>query len=204
MDSLLDALTLEGAFTHRPRETRELKALRRQAGVLFDAIERELPTASAGRRAILLDRYDLLYRIVRQAETPEALLEPWRRSIVDLWAKGDRSVSQGTLALMFARRIRRGDRGVDPKYVSLYSTLLSRWCRELTFADTFASLPDDENYRRLSLLLADDLSAYMRDQSAAKRRWIAANRLSDARQTTLSPAARKEYRRFAQLANTTN
>ncbi len=120
----------------------------------------------------LLESYDLLYRICNGVPCHDYLRQV-RLAAVQLWLKGDRSISQTDAVLMIAREADRDIRQLEPRYSRYLFQVLQQWIDELNRYGRFRSLPIKEAARRLRYLLDHDLFAYLGSrQQAIKHRWL--------------------------------
>lgn len=166
---------------------------------LADSIAAMIPTADADRLDTLVDLHDILYRMGYYRAPSPALHIAARQRFVDAWFHGDKRISATRVAALVGRQIRRNPADVAPKMLDWYCRTMGDWCSQLSYADRFADIPPAENYNRLTLMLNENLWAYIPgDQTSAKRRWINANTVSDP--SALSPAVRDAYDSFIQAA----
>lgn len=90
---------------------------------------------------------------------------------VGQWLKGDRSVSQEELAETAVSLMADDYFGVADRYRSWVFDLRRRWARDFEYSFRPTAPDRAALYRRLALLLAADLSPYVSDPAASKRRW---------------------------------
>ncbi len=166
---------------------------------LTDSIAAMLPTADADSLDTLIELHDILHRMgYYRAPSPE-LHSAARQRFVEAWLHGDKRISATRVAALVAKQIRRNQDDVSPKMLDWYCRTMGDWCSQLCYADSFSDLPPAENYNRLTILLNENLWAYIPgDQTSAKRRWINANTVSDP--SSLSPTVRDAYDSFIQAA----
>lgn len=166
---------------------------------LADSIAAMMPTADPDSLDTLMDLHDILHRMgYYRAPSPE-LHSAARRRFVDAWLHGDKRISATRVATLVAKQIRHNQADLPPKMIDWYCRTMSDWCSQLSYADSFADIPPVENYNRLTIMLNENLWAYIPgDQTSAKRRWINANTVSDP--STLSPAVRDAYDSFMHAA----
>ncbi|GEM_PF-2602903 len=166
---------------------------------LADSIAAMMPTADPDSLDTLMDLHDILHRMgYYRAPSPE-LHSAARRRFVDAWLHGDKRISATRVATLVAKQIRHNQADLPPKMIDWYCRTMGDWCSQLSYADSFADIPPVENYNRLTIMLNENLWAYIPgDQTSAKRRWINANTVSDP--STLSPAVRDAYDSFMHAA----
>lgn len=166
---------------------------------LADSIADMLPTADADSLDTLIDLHDILYRMGYYRAPSHELHSAARQRFVDAWLHGDKRISATRVAALVAKQIRRNQDDVSPKMLDWYCRTVGDWCSQLSYADTFADISPIENYNRLTIMLSENLWAYIPgDQTSAKRRWINANTVSDP--SALSPSLRDAYDSFIQAA----
>ena len=166
---------------------------------LADSIAAMMPTADPDSLDTLMDLHDILHRMgYYRAPSPE-LHSAARRRFVDAWLHGDKRISATRVAALVGKQIRHNQADLPPKMIDWYCRTMGDWCSQLSYADSFADIPPVENYNRLTIMLNENLWAYIPgDQTSAKRRWINANTVSDP--STLSPAVRDAYDSFMHAA----
>lgn len=151
----------------------------------------------------LLRAYETLYRIVNEASDSD-YIRSVRLQLVDLWLKGDKSISKTDMVLGILYEAARDNRTLQRRYSQYAFSIVSDWIRELRLRGTFPNTPFNEAYARLSYLLTDDLSAYFapREQAAAKNRWIETHTLADGQIDRLPPRDLHAYLDFTRAALT--
>lgn len=182
---------------HRP--SLEERAAAIEVRDLADRIAAMLPTADADSLDTLVDLHDILYRMGYYRAPSTELHSAARQRFVNAWLHGDKRISATRVAALVAKQIHRNQDGVSQKMLDWYCRTMGDWCSQLSYADRFADIPPAENYNRLTIMLNENLWAYIPgDQTSAKRRWINANTVSDP--SALSPAVRDAYDSFIQAA----
>lgn len=191
--------TAGGGLTggHRPSVEEQTAAI--EVRDLADSIAAMMPTADPDSLDTLMDLHDILHRMgYYRAPSPE-LHSAARRRFVDAWLHGDKRISATRVAALVGKQIRHNQADLPPKMIDWYCRTMGDWCSQLSYADSFADIPPVENYNRLTIMLNENLWAYIPgDQTSAKRRWINANTVSDP--STLSPAVRDAYDSFMHAA----
>lgn len=196
---LLSRYQAAGGLTdgHRPSVEEQTAAI--EVRDLADSIAAMMPTADPDSLDTLMDLHDILHRMgYYRAPSPE-LHSAARRRFVDAWLHGDKRISATRVAALVGKQIRHNQADLPPKMIDWYCQTMGDWCSQLSYADSFADIPPVENYNRLTIMLNENLWAYIPgDQTSAKRRWINANTVSDP--STLSPAVRDAYDSFMHAA----
>lgn len=162
----------------------------------------------------LLSYHDMLYRVGFHEAPPRKFREDVIARIFEEWEKGDSWISEADLYAIVAPQVRARNPQLNPRYFSVYYRLRESWCRWLRHHDSFminvdASSRENgmtyaENYRRLTQLVSDNLSAYFpNDEKECKSRWVAANLIdpNDEYVLFLSNEDEMEYHRFMTKAS---
>ena len=161
----------------------------------------------------LLSYHDMLYRVGFHEVPPRKFREDVVARIFEEWEKGDSGISEADLYAIVAPQVRARNPQLNPRHFSVYYRLRESWCRWLRHHDSFminvnASSRENgmtyaENYRRLTQLVSDNLSAYFpNDEKERKSRWVAANIIvpNDEYVLFLSNEDEMEYNRFLKKA----
>lgn len=161
-----------------------------------------------------LSYHDMLYRVGFHEAPPRKFREDIIARIFEEWEKGDSGISEADLYAIVAPQVRARNPQLNPRHFSVYYRLRESWCRWLRHHDSFMINVDTssrengmtyaENYRRLTQLISDNLSAYFpEDEKERKRRWVAANIIvpNDEYVLFLSNEDEIEYHRFMTKAS---
>lgn len=122
----------------------------------------------------LLGCYDIAHRIGRHRPPSGRFMRDVRLAIVQRWARGEKTVTDTTIASLLAPEVSRGITTLDTRYTDCYYMLIDSWVRELERHGHFSGLPPAEARERLELLMAEPLSAHFPTAAqarAAKQRW---------------------------------
>lgn len=162
----------------------------------------------------LLSYHDMLYRVGFHEAPPRKFREDIIARIFEEWEKGDSGISEADLYAIVAPQVRAHNPQLNPRHFSVYYRLRESWCQWLRHHDSFminvdASSRENgmtyaENYRRLTQLVSDNLSAYFpNDEKECKSRWVAANLIdpNDEYVLFLSNEDEMEYHRFMTKAS---
>ncbi len=202
---------LAGGFAARAGSNPAIREARVQGDVWLKSVEvliEKTLTAPDSAEGItlgavprLLDAYDLLCRVCRGAPARDFIRKARLRA-ADLWAKGNRSISQTNVVLGILREVSGDNRALEGRYTRFALSVLGRWIDELTRYGRFHDIPPHEAYSRLACLLRTDLYGYLgsREQSGLKARWAKSYALSDDRLDSLSANDLRSYIAFVQTA----
>lgn len=150
---------------------------------------------------VLLDSYDLLYRVCNGCPCYDYLREV-KLKTVNRWLKGDKSISDTDVVLLLLSETDRDIRSLEKRYTDYAFSILGKWIDELTKYGRFINTPLTEAYKRLVYLLNDDLFAYLgrKDkQDTAKVAWTNTYVLQD--HTSLDTRTLLRYIGFLLTAN---
>lgn len=127
-------------------------------------------------------------------------------TIADLWAKGNRNVTETDVVLGLAREANRDIGAMDKKYAHFAYSAIDRWIDQLSQRSVGSKIPFGERYARLAYLLNDNLYAYLGTigQAKAKRQWIIDYSLSESQLNKLSASDLQHYIYFVNAASTTS
>lgn len=161
----------------------------------------------------LLSYHDMLYRVGFHEAPPRTFREDVVARIFEEWEKGGSGISEADLYAIVAPQVRARNPQLNPRHFSVYYRLRESWCRWLRHYDSFmeaaasrgeSGITYAENYRRLTQLISDNLSAYFpNDEKERKSRWVAANLIvpNDEYVLFLSNEDEMEYHRFMTKAS---
>lgn len=171
----------EGGFDIPAKCTLATRVVRRQCigwlrevKILIESIlSGGVTYANLGDIPRLLQSYDYFYRIGNGITCYDFLREVKLRT-ADLWAKGDRSVSQTDVVLLLLSEVDRNVGGLEERYAKYAIDEMSSWVDELVEYGVFEGVSMQETYRRLSYLLNADLFAYFgrKDEAKVKAQWV--------------------------------
>ncbi len=178
--------------------SREERALCAEIRVFARELRDMIPDAAPEHLYELTTYHDMLHRVGFHEVPPQKFSEDMQRRFFESWTGGKAAVSEAEIYAMIAPKVRANAAAVDPRYYSAYYRLKKAWIRELSVRDSFRGVSQAENYRRLSQLLADNLSdcypGGKAEAQARKQRWVTANLVSDP--SLLDSDTREAYRRF--------
>lgn len=144
--------------------------------------EDAMPTVAAGHLLRLTDTYAWLTRLLTGYAPSPLRIQTWNRRALDAWASAQsaprktaedaETVSDTDAIAAIQQQLRQTPRSVDARHLTAYIRVTGAWCRQLRTADRLPGLTEEENVRRLRLLLAANLRAYYgTHEPAIKSRW---------------------------------
>lgn len=205
---LAGCLNIDG---HVP--SREERALQSEIREFARSLRNNFDNCKPKHLYPLLSYHDMLYRVGFHEAPPRKFREDIIARIFEEWEKGDSGISEADLYAIVAPQVRARNPQLNPRHFSVYYRLRESWCRWLRHHDSFMEAAASrgergityaENYRRLTQLISDNLSAYFpNDEKERKSRWVAANLIvpNDEYVLFLSNEDEMEYHRFMTRAS---
>ena len=160
-----------------------------------DRMARVLPTCTATDIASLTGYYSTLYTIGYSRMPETALLEKQRDRLLRLWQSGDRTIGESDVYGLLSDSMNNPLSVITPAARRAFDKLRECWMRTLKQHSTFPGTDTYERYRRLALIMRDNINPWFGGNSAAaKRRWYETNRIADI--STLGTKILTAYRQF--------
>lgn len=160
--------------------------LSRDERMLMNEIQEFLPiveTTFDNKSALyivrLYSRYDIVYRIGNRRPPSKELLPRLFTRAMNLWLKGDNTVTEEDLIAMHQNV---NQRNIDSKYTDWSISVQSKWIAELeNNGGRFIDTTDQPIIQqRLSILLRANLWPYFTDkEKEVKENWMKANMIDD-------------------------
>lgn len=199
---------LQGGFRLPKVTNRQILLIQTQGLTWIREVKRLISDILEGRSMslaaipALLDSYDLIHRISKDAEDTRYIRDVRLRT-VDRWLKGDKSIPRTDVVLEILKELHRDGASMPDRYATFALQTVGDWVDHLNGHGGFGTLPVPEIYDRLTCLIRTDLSAYLgsRDQNDCKRRWIATYTLTDEELALLDTPALWAYIAFARSAS---
>lgn len=183
-NQMAGALVFDG---HAP--TPEEEDIKRDCRQLSDRICIELSGCKEEDIPILLECYDLTYRMGYSRMPDMKFIERNRKRIIQAWENGNRGIEESVVFSILSTPCGQ-TYGTDNKRRSnTYCLLLDRWTNTLRMHNRFPDATTYENYQRLALIMHENLP------EETKYTWYEHNRIED----LSSPGSTilRSYRRFA-------
>lgn len=193
-------LTMKGQYIglttidgHKPTvEEIEVRSEIRRA---CDHMARVLSTCTATDIASLTGYYSILYTIGYSRMPETTLLEKQRDRLLRLWQSGDRTIEESDVYGLLSDSMNNPQSAMPQATRRTFDRLRDGWVRTLKQHSTFPDTDTYERYRRLALIMRDNIDPWFGGNStAAKRRWYETNRIADI--STLGTKILTAYRQF--------
>lgn len=172
---LLGLATIDG---HRPSP--EEKELKREISRTCERMAKTLSGCAPGEIAELTGYYTLLYTMGYHRLPEASLMERQRERLLKQWLAGDRTIRESDVYGMLMDTVKNPMLAVPAPQRQALEKLRADWAATLKKHATFPDATAYECYRRLSLVMKDDVDSYLDgDSSEAKAKWYNKNRISD-------------------------
>lgn len=193
-------LTMKGQYIgltaidgHKP--TAEEIEVRSEIRRACDRMARVLPTCTATDIASLTGYYSTLYTIGYSRLPETTLLERQRDRLLRLWQSGDRTIEESDVYGLLSDSMNNPLSAITPAERRAFDRLREDWVRTLKQHATFPDTDTYERYRRLALIMRDNIDPWFGGNSAAaKRRWYETNRIAGI--SALGTKIMTAYRQF--------
>ena len=183
-------MTLDG---HEP--TNEEQEIAVQCKVLSNDISRLLDKCRDEEIALLLECYDLAYRLGHGKMPDRDYIDNRKRRIFEAWKAGNMRIEESVVFGIVAADVRQNNTRTIPEYRETYIKLKSKWLDTLRRFNRFPGVTTYENYQRLALIMRENLSDSCNNEKAAKQEWFEHNKVDDL--SCLNSRILSSYRRFA-------
>lgn len=128
-------------------------------------------------RAILMDRYDMLYRYACQSVPDMLFINRQKYSVVESLLKGNKKIDVAETLWMIDVALRQSKYFDSAgKAKKLYDTVLSSWVDDFLSTGNFLSVSQNEAVRRALTFMKEDIRPYTDNPETVKK--AAANRIS--------------------------
>lgn len=178
---------------HRPSdEERELQSEVRRTS---DRMAKALTHCPAKEIASLTGYYSILHTIGYRRMPEPALLDRLLDRLLRSWRSGDRTVSESDVYGMLSDSMRNPLKAMTSASYQAFNKLREAWIRTLRAHNTFPDTDTYERYRRLALIMRDNLDPYFGgDSTPAKKAWFEKNRITE--YSTVGTKILTAYRQF--------
>lgn len=178
---------------HTPSdEEREIAVQCRQ---LCDSIAHRLPVCKEKDIPDYLECYDILYRVGNRTTPDAGVIDRHRARLFNSWKAGNRDIEESSLFGIIAPAVKSGPDKAGIEQVKTYLSILDRWVVTLNQYSLFPDVSSCENYRRITLIMRENLDRYLSTASSEiKRRIYDRNRVDDL--STLPTVILRAYRHF--------
>lgn len=190
---------LAGCFTldgHKP--TQEELNLYADAKKTALRIESVLRNCKDEEVSLLLEAYDLLYRIGYHAVTPQNYISNQKERVFKAWSSGNKRIEESTIMRMLYSKILIERDSMPSVQVNAYETLYSNWIKTMKQHSYFPDATTYENYQRLAILMPSCLKGEtVEDEESLKWEWYHHNKIDD--YSKVSTKILESYRNFNRM-----
>lgn len=173
----------------------ETRIIAVQCRSLSEEIQRRLNKCSEADAAMLLECYSMTY-LIGHGRTPDKdYIRRQQQRIFTAWQSGNKSIDDSAVFCILASEMLQRGSVANPDHITAYLTIKDQWIATLLEHNRFVGTSICENYRRLALIMRENLDSYCKNQRTVKRRWYEYNRADDLR--TLDTPVLQSYRNFA-------
>lgn len=173
----------------------ETRIIAVQCRSLSEEIQRRLNKCSEADAAMLLECYSMTYLIGYGRTPDEDYIRLQKQRIFTAWQSGDKGIDDSSVfCILASEMLQRGSRA-NPEHITAYLAIKDQWTATLLEHNRFVGTSICENYRRLTLIMRENLDSYCKNQRTVKRRWYEYNRADDL--TALDTPVLQSYRNFA-------
>ncbi len=174
--------------------TEEERAIAAKCRTLSENIRKRLSKSRVDEIALLLDCYDIVYRLGFSQMPDMAYIDNQKRCIFEAWKSGDKLIEESVVFGIVSTALRQDNTKVDLEYKETYRTLKTEWLATLQRYNYFPQAIAYENYQRLALIMRESLSEHCKYERSAKQKWYEYNKVDDL--SHLSTQILRSYRRF--------
>lgn len=160
-----------------------------------DEVERTLLNCNAGDIACLTDFYFSLF-IIGYYKLPDASFRGKQTDrLLRSWKAGDKTVEESDVYGMLCAPMQYSIPSMSANILSFFGNLRDRWVKTLKTYSTFPDIATYERYKRLALVMKDNVDSYFGgDGSAAKKVWFEKNKIAE--YSTVGTKILTAYRQF--------
>lgn len=182
---------------HTP--TVEERDIARDLQELSVLIKKRLATCKPEEVTLLLDCYDITYRIgVKESPAPE-FIDRYRKRVLNSWQEGNGDIEESSVySLLSPIKIRNCSPQDKKQYETAWQTIREKWIKTLAGSSYFYDATSYENYQRLALLMRENLTDCFNGDSVraekAKHGLYDYNKVEDL--STLGSQILRSYRLF--------
>lgn len=182
--------TIDG---HRP--TAEEIEVRNEIRRTCDRMAKALSGCTANEIAGLAGSYSIIYTMGYHKLPEASFLDRQRDRLLRCWTAGDKSIEESDVYGMLSDSMRSPLTAMSPLHMQALSNLRKRWIMTLKKYDSFPDTDTYERYRRLALIMKDNVDSYFEgDSTAAKKAWFKKNKIAEL--STVGTMILTAYRQF--------
>lgn len=178
---------------HKPDENEH--RVTEEAKFMATRIEDLLQCCNAKDVQVLLEFYDIAYRIGYRKKPSQDFVKRQEERTIQAWIAGDNEIDESQIISMLQPKILFSRNNVDISQTKAYETVIGRWVETLMKCNCFPNTTADENFHRLAIVMRTNLSRFLGGgEIDEKRHWFDCNRVNDI--SSLSTRMLRSYRRF--------
>lgn len=178
---------------HKPDEN-ELRVTE-EAKFMATRIEDLLQCCMTKDVQILLEFYDIAYRIGFRKKPSQDFVKRQDERVFNAWLAGDKEIEESLIISMLQPKILFSRNSVAASRIKAYEDVIDRWVKTLMKCDCFPNTTADENFHRLAIVMRTNLSRFLGDgEIDEKRHWYDCNKVNDI--SSLSTRMLRSYRQF--------
>ena len=187
---LMGLTTIDG---HKP--TLEEMEVRKEICRTCERMAKTMSACTANEIAGLTGYYSLLYTMGYHRLPETSILDRQRDRLLNYWMAGDKSIQESDVYGMLVDSVRNPMAAVPTLHRQALGKLRESWTCTLKKYGSFPKATAYERYRRLSLIMKDNLDSYFDGEgSVVKEEWFEKNRITDF--STVSTKILTAYRQF--------
>lgn len=183
-------LTLDG---HKPDENEH--RVTEEAKYMATRIEDLLQYCKAKDVQVLLEFYDIAYRIGFRKKPSQDFVNRQEERAFQAWLAGDKEIEESQIISMLQPNVLFSRNSVAALQIKAYEDIIGRWVETLMKCDCFPNTTADENFHRLAIVMRTNLSRVLGGgEIDEKRHWYDRNRVNEI--SSLNTRMLRSYRRF--------
>lgn len=166
-----------------------------EAKFMATRIEDLLQCCKAKDVQVLLEFYDIAYRIGFRKKSSQDFVKRQEERAFHAWLAGDKEIEESQIISMLQPKVLFSRNSVAASQIKAYEDIIGRWVETLMKCDCFPNTTADENFHRLAIVMRTNLSRFIGSgEIDEKRHWYDCNRVNDI--SSLSTRMLRSYRRF--------
>lgn len=178
---------------HKPDENEQ--RVTEEAKYMATRIEDLLQCCKAKDVQILLEFYDIAYRIGYRKKPSQDFVNRQEERAFQAWLAGDKEIEESQIISMLQPKVLFSRNSVAASQIKAYENVIGRWVETLMKCDCFPNTTADENFHRLAIVMRTNLSRFLGDgEIDEKRHWYDCYRVNEI--SSLNTRMLRSYRRF--------
>lgn len=166
-----------------------------QCRMLCDNLSHTLDYCKPSEVPDLLEIYEPVYHIGYKRLPDPSFIKKHKHRVFKAWEAGNRHIEESAIYGMLLPEVKFSPITVDKAYSVAFNDIRAKWISTLKKYGRFPEVTTYENYRRLALIMRENLDAELAGNSEqAKREWYELNKIDDLK--TVGTQILIAYRRF--------